>query len=151
MPRPATGGRLSFPTILDLGLVDRLPLHVARCIGTAAGQRNDVIDCVAAGPLPVSCSWARMFTLKFSHRAVAADGPGVGLAVGNKQQPDQEREEYLHGRGLLVVLGRSGDDGLEQRKPGVPVSQEVQNLLIVQRVLPRADDAEKVNVGFKVT
>jgi hypothetical protein len=41
-------------------------------------------------------------------------------------------------------------DGLEQRQPGVPVSQELQNVLVGQCVLPRVDDAAQVNVGAKV-
>src|SRR3981081_2221147 len=52
---------------------------------------------------------------------------------------------------VVVVLRLRSVDGLEQRNPGVPVSQEVQNLLIRQRVTPSVNNASQVNVGTKVT
>src|SRR5262249_33127656 len=36
-----------FPTILILGVGDRLPLHVARCVWSAALQRDDMVNDVA--------------------------------------------------------------------------------------------------------
>ena len=37
--------------VLSLGVRNCLPLHVARCIGTMAGNRDDVVDYVAlSGP-----------------------------------------------------------------------------------------------------
>ena len=47
---PLAAGRRRLPAVLSLRLAPRLPLHVLRGIQSAARQRTDVVDDVAAAP-----------------------------------------------------------------------------------------------------
>jgi hypothetical protein len=54
------------PPVLDSGITDGLPLEVRNSIGSAAGQRHDVIFPITG--TGTACSpgrWARVFALKF--------------------------------------------------------------------------------------
>jgi hypothetical protein len=89
----ATG--FQFPAIFSLAFGDRLPLHVAGCVRTAAGERNNVVDDIGtAWPAARSCRWTWVQTLEFGSGAVAADRPSVGTM--RDQQTEQDRRNYLN-------------------------------------------------------
>jgi hypothetical protein len=78
------------PPVLSLGIADRLPLHVRNCVGSAAGQRLDVIFAVAgaaAGREPGGR--AGMLPLEFPRHLARSVFPRRGRAGG-----DHNRDRY---------------------------------------------------------
>ena len=76
-PSPAAG--LPLPLVFRLRLGHRLPLHIARCIRTAAREWIDVVDHVAfAGPLPRTCRGAGVLGFELDLGGLAALGACLG-------------------------------------------------------------------------
>jgi hypothetical protein len=81
-------------------------MHVARRVRTAARERDNVVDDVAAAwPAARSCRRTGVRSLEFRSRAAAADRPNVGTV--RDQQPEQDRRNYLN-------------DGLSLGTPAAP-------------------------------
>src|SRR4051812_34137483 len=73
--------RYSFGLVLDFGVPHRLPLHVARTIGAAALQRNNVVHYVArALARRATRRWAWMAFLEIVLRLRAAFNSAMAVS-----------------------------------------------------------------------
>src|SRR6266542_2802354 len=98
-----TRSRRSFPLVLGLTFGRRLPLHVARVVGTAVLERLHVVDNVAgARARALPGRWTRVRALEISLRACRPLDVPVAVALGARRlgrAVDRARHVLLLRRG----------------------------------------------------